>query len=501
MRHKTGAVLLIVFTLLFLLAGLSCTPEEIPPADMSPFFKPGAIRVLVLSGHNNHDWRTTTPFLKKLLIGTGRFDVRVDEAPIGLSRRTLAPFDLLVLDYMGPDWGIESRAAVEEFVASGKGIVVVHGASYAFSGNEVLGDGHRGTSLVEPLWEEYAKIVGGVWTDSTGHGDRHSFMVEFTDREHPITKGLGEGFRATDELYHDHRMQPSAKVLATAYDAPEMRGTGEREPILWTVNYKKGRVFYTALGHNTAAMSEPGFVSTFLRGCEWSATGKVTLPAELDVYREPDNLPRCLVVTGGHDFDSEFYSLFDHGKLDWDHAASNTEAFALDIRDRYDVVVLYDMSLQIGKLQRRNLRAFVESGKGLVILHHAIADYNSWDWWVREVVGGKYLLETEGEMPASTYLHDVDFFVRPTGSHPITSGIGPMHIRDETYKGMWISPEVEVILETDEETSDGPLAWISPYEKSRVVYLQLGHDRLAFLHPAYRELVERAILWSAGELE
>jgi len=143
----------------------------------------------------------------------------------------------------------------------------------------------------------------------------------------------------------------------------------------------------------------------------------------------------------------------------------------------------------------------VESGKGLVVLHHAIADYNSWDWWVQEVVGGKYLLMDERGMPASTYLHDVELFVRPAARHAITSGIGPMHITDETYKGMWISPDVEVILETDNETSDGPLAWISPYDKSRVVYIQLGHDRLAFLHPAYRQLVQQAILWSVGTLE
>ena len=489
-----AAVLAIVPAVIF------CGPAAIPQPDMSPFFREGAVRVLILSGHNNHDWRTTTPWLKKLLLRSGRFDVRVSEAPVGLSSRTLAPFDLLVLDYMGPDWGNESRKAVEEFVASGGGMVAVHGASYAFSGNDVLGDGHRQTGLVEPVWEEYAKMIGGVWTDSTAHGDRHSFKVEFTDRNHPVTSGLGDWFWATDELYHDQRMQPGVKVLATAFDSPEIRGTGENEPILWTMDYGKGRVFYTALGHNAAAMCETGFIATFLRGCEWAATGKVTLPAAFEAFQTPENRPRCLVVTGGHEFDSEFYTLFDHEKLDWDHSASNNEAFARDIRELYDVVVLYDLSRHIDKTPRENLQAFVESGKGLVVLHHAIADYGDWDWWVQEVVGGEYLLEPDANLPASTYLHDVELFVRPAEPHPITDGIGPMHLRDETYKGMWISPHVSVLLKTDEQTSDGPLAWISPYAKSRVVYIQLGHDRLAFLNPAYRELVERAVFWSAGRL-
>ena len=51
--------------------------------DLSRFFRPGAVRVLILSGRNNHDWRTTTPFLRKLLTDSGRFDVRVCEEPAG----------------------------------------------------------------------------------------------------------------------------------------------------------------------------------------------------------------------------------------------------------------------------------------------------------------------------------------------------------------------------------------------------------------------------------
>jgi type 1 glutamine amidotransferase len=71
---------------------------------------------------------------------------------------------------------------------------------------------------------------------------------------------------------------------------------------------------------------------------------------------------------------------------------------------------------------------------------------------------------------------------------------------DETYKGMWISPDVKVLLRTDNPTRDGPVAWISPYPKSRVVYIELGHGQTAHLHPAYRTLVQNAVRWSAGRL-
>ena len=74
------------------------------------------------------------------------------------------------------------------------------------------------------------------------------------------------------------------------------------------------------------------------------------------------------------------------------------------------------------------------------------------------------------------------------------------HIIDETYKGMWISPDVKVLLKSDDPTSDGPVAWISPYAKSRVICIQLGHDHLAHDHPMYRNLVKNAILWAGGKL-
>jgi type 1 glutamine amidotransferase len=48
--------------------------------------------------------------------------------------------------------------------------------------------------------------------------------------------------------------------------------------MLWTTKYGNGRVFVTALGHDAPAVKAPGFVTTFTRGAEWAATGKVTLP-------------------------------------------------------------------------------------------------------------------------------------------------------------------------------------------------------------------------------
>jgi type 1 glutamine amidotransferase len=242
-----------------------------------PLFKNGALRVLILSGRNNHDWRSTTPALRQALLETGKFDVRVNEEPAGMSAETLAAYDVVVLDYNGPRWGRMAEAAIASFLRAGKGLVVVHGASWAFNGLEVLGDRHVKTGIMEPAWEEYARMVGGVWSMGppvTAHGKRHVFEIRFVDREHPISRGLPARLQANDELYHSMHMQPGAKILATAFDDPAFNGTGKEEPILWTVVYGKGHVFHTTLGHDTTAIGEPAFLIPFLRGTEWAAAGK-----------------------------------------------------------------------------------------------------------------------------------------------------------------------------------------------------------------------------------
>ena len=491
-------------TLLVSVAALLLAPVSTVAQVTIPFFQPGKVRVLILSGRNNHDWRTTTPFLRKALVDSGRFDVRVEEEPAGVTEATLAAYDVLVLDYDGPRWGETTEKAVENFVKSGKGLVAVHAASYAFAGLEVLGDNHKGMGFKEPPWPEYFKMVGGWWTDGppkTAHAPRHCFAVKFVDGNHPVAQGMGDSFTVSDELYHSHRLSPDIHVVATAFDDPKNGGTGLDEPMIWTVNYGKGRTLYTALGHDVAAMQEAGFVSTFARGVEWAATGAVTLAPDGTLAKSRPEPLRLLVVTGGHEFPTTFYTVFEGTEdLRWSHAVSNHEAFKNDIRKSYDVLVLYDFSNEISNSEKANLRDFVESGKGLVVLHHAIADYQNWEWWYKEVVGGKFLLKPEGSMPASTYKHDEELCVRTALIHPITAQLGAMHLWDETYKGMWISPSVKVLLRTDNPTSDGPVAWISAYSKARVVYIELGHDEKAHLYPAYRTLVQDAIRWVAGRI-
>ncbi len=209
---------------------------------------------------------------------------------------------------------------------------------------------------------------------------------------------------------------------------------------------------------------------------------------------------RVLVVTGGHTYDTSFYTLFEgHPEIKATVDPHPKPYRRGDLRPRYDVLVLYDSMQEITEEEKKNLVPFVEGGKGIVLLHHALVDYSNWRWWYEEVVGARWIAKQRNPLVwETTWKHGVDFVAYPVNEHPIVDGIGRFEIHDETYKGMWFSPDVEVLLKTDEPTSDGPLVWISPYEKSRVVSIELGHGREAHLNESYQRLVRNTILWAAG---
>lgn len=473
------------------------------------FFAPGKTRVLILSGRNNHDWRASTAHLRRILEATGRFDVRVTEEPSALTRETLRPYHVLVSDYCGPRWSAAAEDAVASFVRGGKGLVAVHAASYPFGVMPVLTSNMGRTDVIQPAWEEWDKMLGARWQNGdpahggkrTGHSRRHVFTVEWTDTAHPIAAGLPPSFKVSDELYSRFVLAPSIRILARAFDSPEVNGTGEREPMLWTNPYGQGRVFHTALGHDVPAMMAQGFIDSFARGVEWAATGSVTLPPLLSLEPKAQDALRVLLVTGGHDHDPSLYRVFESHPSLRVNVDPHPAAFRGDLRKRYDVVVMYDMNQTLTDAQRKNLRDFAEAGKGLIVLHHALANYQDWPWW-REMAGGLYLLNDRADLNAkgSTYKHDVDLEARPSGNHPIVRGLPPMWIRDETYRGVWQAPGIQPFLTTDEATSDRVIGWVSPYRPARVAVIQLGHGREAHENPWFQRLLRNAILWSGGRL-
>jgi uncharacterized protein len=262
-------------------------------------------KALIIDGQNNHDFRATTPHLKKLLEETGLFtvDVATSPGPKGDMKSwqpKFSEYKVIISNYNGEPWSDETKAAFEKYVKDGGGFVSVHAADNAFpewpAYNEMIGLGGWGNR--DEKSGPYLRLRDGKWIQDTtpgrggSHGKQHAFVMTTHAPAHPIMKGLpAKWMHAKDELYD--RLRGPAKdltVLASAPATKEQGGSGEEEPLLMVRDYGKGRVFHTALGHNNGAdltaQQCVGFIVTFQRGTEWAASGKVTQKVPQDFPRE-----------------------------------------------------------------------------------------------------------------------------------------------------------------------------------------------------------------------
>jgi type 1 glutamine amidotransferase len=466
-----------------------------------------AVEVLIITGQADlpyHKWQETTRCIRKILEKGSRFTVRVTEEPRGLNRASLKGYDVLILNYNGPRWPLETESAIESFVREGGGLIAFHHASYGPFFGHVFGengwqDGEPGSG-----WSVFPDMIGATWApEDIGHARRTVFRVDWTDPTHPISRGLPSFFVANDELYHRLQLHSGVRIVADALSPSDIGGTGRREPLAWTNEFGCGRVFFTTLGHDELAWSETGIANLILRGTEWAATGKVTVDPVVRGKRGiSEETIRLLVVTGGHSYPVEFYSLLNSlPEVDWTHATSHAEAFARPIAARFDAVLLHDMHETTTESTRACLRQYVQAGGGLVSLHHAIVDYTDWPWWYEEVTGGKYFVEPVGDHPASRFKEGVEFLVSPVRGkerHPVLEGVGPLWVHDEVYKEMYHSRGIEVLMETTHPDNDPPVVYVGPFAEARILYVQLGHSADTMENPGFRRLISNAVRWVSG---
>ena len=258
------------------------------------------LKALILDGQNNHDWKSSTPHLKQVIEATGLFAVDVATAPgkggdMGTFRPKFADYQVVVSNYNGERWTKETEEALVDFVRKGGGFVPVHAANNAFPDwkgfNEMIGvGGWGGRDEKSGPWLHWeGKLIRDLSPGPGGsHGKQHAFLMETRAPEHPVMKGLPTRWmHAKDELY-DRLRGPAENVtvLATAYSDPATHGTGKNEALLFAIQFGRGRVFHTALGHNTGpdltSQKCAGFIITLQRGVEWAATGKVTQKVPAD---------------------------------------------------------------------------------------------------------------------------------------------------------------------------------------------------------------------------
>jgi type 1 glutamine amidotransferase len=222
------------------------------------------LRVLfVLGSPPVHDIVKLPPILERVLSQVGGFAVTRLEPPAGkpadgahiarlaeLSRRDT---DVVMFYTMGMSLGPEQERALQAFVEDGGGLVAIHGASGSFGNSAV-----------------WTRLIGGKFA---GHAPGlFALPVEIVDPHHPIMAGIAP-FTITDEEYtHTFPEGVERHVLARFRERPaNSKDPHGNRDILWTREVGKGRVFYSALGHDEKCWNDPNWQKIMVQAILWTA--------------------------------------------------------------------------------------------------------------------------------------------------------------------------------------------------------------------------------------
>jgi type 1 glutamine amidotransferase len=160
--------------------------------------------------------------------------------------------DVVVLYFWNHEWHTNRThyEQLDEFLARGGGLVVLHSATIADKEPEKLAE--RIGLGFQPGKSKYR------------HGPLDLKIVAGNDE--PITRGLPREIRFVDESYWPMFGDTNqVKVLATAKEE------GKDWPMIWTFEKGKGRVFASIVGHYSWSYDDPLFRIMVLRGIAWAA--------------------------------------------------------------------------------------------------------------------------------------------------------------------------------------------------------------------------------------
>lgn len=264
------------------------------------------IKVLILSGANNHDWKKTTPLLMRIFDEANLFSTQVTDKPDTLTYEDLKKYDLVVSNAnTWPDNSIRwsSRWEVDflKYVKEGGGTLFFHAGASSFYG-----------------WDDYHRIGIGRWGKETGHNAPVVAKLYGFDQHHPITKGL-KGFQIMDEIWEKTELYNGAKAIGSLTATNAKDGHPIDEPAVFVNQTGKGRSFFTILGHDERALVNSGLRTLLLRAAQWCAGRAVTINAPVEMsLTKIDSKP----LYSWQETDTTF-TLLNHKEIVWQFNYNN----------------------------------------------------------------------------------------------------------------------------------------------------------------------------------
>ncbi|MDP9174057.1 MAG: ThuA domain-containing protein [Planctomycetota bacterium] len=264
------------------------------------------VKVLIIDGVSNHNWKLNTVLLRGLLEPMGLFDVAVSTSPARAGdagweqwRPRFSDFDVVIQTYNdikgGPPWPEDVKKSFVDFVKQGGGVFIYHSANNAFAKwpeyNDIIGLGWRGvgygTALRMSADGTITRLPPGEGR-ATSHAPRADVLVHCLG-DHPIHQGLAAAWKSPLlEVYYDAR-GPAKNVEVISYGQdPRFK---DYWPLEWTVTYGRGRVYASSFGHVWADESETKQPVDLLaadeqtlipRAIQWLAKRPITIEVSKD---------------------------------------------------------------------------------------------------------------------------------------------------------------------------------------------------------------------------
>ncbi|GAB3020052.1 ThuA domain-containing protein [Cyclobacterium sediminis] len=212
---------------------------------------------ILFLGHDNthHDAEKLMPILARHLFQEG-INLTYTSDLKDLNEEKLRLYDGLIIYSNHEVISPEQEEALRNFVEEGKGLIPIHSGSFCFQNSD---------------W--YIKTVGGQFS-SHGSGE---FSSKITVPTHPVMEGISS-FTTWDETYVHSQLNEDMTILMERVE------DGKKEPYTWVREQGKGRVFYTAYGHDERTWNQPEFQELVANGILWAVGDQVAQQvAEFDI--------------------------------------------------------------------------------------------------------------------------------------------------------------------------------------------------------------------------